>query len=50
MDMRSLASAKSRVDSADAKNVPTDSAATRYLRLQMEMVGEFLGINTEKKE
>lgn len=50
MDMRSLASAKSRIDSAAAKDLPTDSAATRYLQLQMEVVGESLGIETEKKK
>lgn len=50
LDYRSLASAKSRIDHADTKNVPTDAAATRYLQLQMKIVGEELGINTDEKE
>ena len=46
MDFRSLASAKARIDQADAKHRPTDAAATRYLQLQMELVGQQLGIDT----
>ena len=46
MDYRSLANAKTRLDSADAKNTPTDKSATRYLQLQMELVGKQLGIDT----
>jgi hypothetical protein len=46
IDFRSLASAKIRIDQADAKNRPTDAAAVRYLHLQMTLVGEELGIDT----
>lgn len=50
LDFRSLASAKARIDHAEAKNVPTDPAAMRYLKLQMEMVGKQLGIDTSEKK
>ena len=46
IDYRSLASAKSRIDQANSKNMPTDAAATRYLELQMGIVGEELGVET----
>jgi len=44
IDMRGLASAKSRIDNAERGKVPTDRAAQRYLRLQMESVERELGI------
>jgi len=50
LDFRSLASAKARIDQADAKNVPTDTSAMRYLKFQMELAGKQLGINTSEKK
>jgi len=46
LDFRSLANAKARIDSARKGDHPTDAAATRYTRLQMELVGRTLGIST----
>ena len=46
LDFRSLASAKARIDQADAKHRPTDATAVRYLQLHMELVGRELGIDT----
>jgi hypothetical protein len=45
-NLRSLADAKQRIDHAPQGEVPTDAAAQRFLRLQMEAVGEELGIST----
>jgi hypothetical protein len=47
LDYRSLANAKARIDHANSKNMPTDAAATRYLELQMGIVGEELGVETD---
>ena len=46
MDLRALASAKERIDSAPKGQTPTDSAARRYLRLHLASVGRELGIKT----
>ena len=46
LDLRGLANAKSRIDSATKGEVPTDRAAQRYLRLHLESVGKDLGIDT----
>jgi len=46
LDFRSLANAKARIDSARKGDHPTDAAAARYTRLQMELVGRTLGIAT----
>jgi hypothetical protein len=45
-NLRSLADAKQRIDHAPQGKLPTDAAAQRFLRLQMEAVGEELGIST----
>ena len=45
-DFRSLANAKQRIETAGKGDRPTDAAATRYTRLQMEAVGRELGIST----
>ena len=45
-NLRSLADAKQRIDHAPKGEVPTDPAAQRFLRLQLEAVGEELGIST----
>ena len=50
IDLRSLADAKARIDSADGKHIPTDNAAQRYLRLHLLSVGQELGIDTGSKE
>lgn len=50
LDFRSLASAKGRIDQADAKNRPTDASANRFIQIQMELVGEQLGIKTSEKD
>ena len=49
LDLRSLADAKSRIDGADGKHVPTDKSAQRYLRLHLLSVGQELGIDTGSK-
>lgn len=46
LDFRALANAKQRIDAASKGNRPTDAAASRYTRLQMEAVGRELGIST----
>lgn len=46
LDLRSLAHAKARIDAARKGDRPTDAAATRYTRIQMEAVGRELGIST----
>jgi len=46
LDFRSLANAKQRIETAGKGDRPTDAAATRYTRLQMEAVGRELGIST----
>jgi len=46
LDLRGLASAKSRIDHAAKGEVPTDRAAQRYLRIHLESVGQELGIDT----
>ena len=46
MDYRSLANAKTRIDSARKGDHPTDPAAERYTRIQMELVGRQLGVTT----
>ena len=45
-NLRSLADAKQRIDSAPQGKIPTDHAAQRFLHLQLEAVGEELGIST----
>jgi hypothetical protein len=50
IDLRSLAGAKARIDSADGKKIPTDSAAQRYLRLHLLSVGKEMGIDTGANE
>jgi len=50
MQLRSLASAKQRIEGAAGKNMPTDATAQRYLQLQMEVVGKQLGIDTSEKK
>ena len=46
IDLRALASAKSRIDGASKGDIPTDHAAQRYLRIHLESVGQELGIDT----
>ena len=48
LDFRSLANAKARIEQAEGKDRPTDAAALRYTQIQMELVGEELGIDTSE--
>jgi len=48
LDFRALANAKSRIESARKGAHPTDELAARYTRIQMELVGRALGIDTER--
>ena len=48
IDMRGFAGAKQRIDNADSKNMPTDKQATRYIKIEMRLIGESLGVKTDE--
>ena len=49
LELRALANAKSRIDDAGKGDVPTDRVAQRYLQLHLGLVGDEMGISTDKE-
>ena len=50
MDMRGFADAKARIERANAKDMPTDTQATRYLEIEMSEVAKELKIGSDDSE